>query len=114
MGNQNHARVAPRMSTRGYIPSRTGPPSGTLQRKCASGGSGSSGGECQGDKKYKPHRSATGSGPETVPPIVHEVLRSRGQPLDQGTRAFMEPRFGHDFSKVRVHTDARAAESAHL
>jgi hypothetical protein len=24
----------------------------------------------------------------------------------------MEPRFGHDFSRVRVHTDARAAESA--
>ncbi len=24
----------------------------------------------------------------------------------------MEPRFGHDFSGVRVHTDSRAAESA--
>lgn len=24
----------------------------------------------------------------------------------------MEPRFGHDFSQVRVHTDAKAAESA--
>lgn len=47
-----------------------------------------------------------------APPIVHEVLNSSGQPLDVGTRAFMEPRFGHDFSQVRVHTDARAAESA--
>src|SRR6266702_4940078 len=47
-----------------------------------------------------------------VPPIVHEVLHSPGQPLDVGTRAFNEPRFGHDFSQVRVHTDARAAESA--
>ena len=47
-----------------------------------------------------------------VPPIVHEVLRSPGQPLDVATRAFMEPRFGHDFSGVRVHTDAKAAESA--
>src|SRR5207253_648342 len=28
------------------------------------------------------------------------------------TRSFMEPRFGHDFSQVRVHTDERAAESA--
>lgn len=35
-----------------------------------------------------------------------------GQPLDAATRAFMEPRFGHDFSHVRVHTDARAVESA--
>jgi hypothetical protein len=52
-------------------------------------------------------------GEGVAPPIVHEVLRSSGQPLDARTRAFMEPRFGHDFSKVRVHTDARAAESAH-
>lgn len=50
----------------------------------------------------------------TVPPIVHEVLRSPGQPLDSATREFMEPRFGHDFSRVRVHTDAKAAESARV
>jgi len=37
------------------------------------------------------------------------VLRSPGQPLDAGTRAFMEPRFGHDFSQVRIHSDAGAA-----
>jgi hypothetical protein len=43
---------------------------------------------------------------------VHDVLRSAGQPLDRDTRAFMEPRFGHDFSHVRVHADAAAAESA--
>lgn len=47
-----------------------------------------------------------------VPAIVHEVLRSPGHPLDPSTRAFFEPRFGHDFSQVRVHTDAKAAESA--
>ena len=35
-----------------------------------------------------------------------------GQPLDAATRAFMEPRIGHDFSQVRVHTDAEAARSA--
>jgi hypothetical protein len=47
-----------------------------------------------------------------APSIVHEVLRSPGQPLDPDTRAFMEPRFGWDFSKVRVHTDSLAADSA--
>lgn len=47
-----------------------------------------------------------------VPPIVYEVLRSPGQPLDATTRPFMEHRFEYDFSDVRVHTDARAAESA--
>ncbi len=54
-------------------------------------------------------------GPESVsqvPPIVHDVLNAPGQPLDTSTRAFMEPRFRHDFSGVRVHTDQRAAESA--
>jgi hypothetical protein len=39
-------------------------------------------------------------------------LRSPGQPLDTATRQFFEPRFGRDFSQVRVHTNARAAESA--
>ncbi len=47
-----------------------------------------------------------------VPPLVREVLASPGQPLDAETRAFMEPRFGHDFSRVRVHSDAPSAESA--
>jgi hypothetical protein len=47
-----------------------------------------------------------------APPIVHEVLDSPGQPLDAATRAFVESRFGRDFSQVRAHTDAVAAESA--
>ncbi|MBV9957038.1 MAG: DUF4157 domain-containing protein, partial [Acidobacteria bacterium] len=37
---------------------------------------------------------------------------SAGQPLSAETRAFFEPRFGQDFSDVRVHTDAGAARSA--
>jgi hypothetical protein len=57
-------------------------------------------------------RAADQTEASTVPPVVHDVLRSPGQPLDAATRAFMEPRFGHDFSEVRVHTDAKAAESA--
>jgi Domain of unknown function (DUF4157) len=57
-------------------------------------------------------RAADQGGPETVPPIVHDVLRSPGQPLDAAARAFMEPRFGQDFGRVRVHTDAKAANSA--
>src|SRR5215471_12323454 len=49
---------------------------------------------------------------DQVPSSAHEVLRSPGQPLDGRTRDFMETRFGHDFSHVRVHADSRAAESA--
>jgi len=48
----------------------------------------------------------------SAPPIVRDVLRAPGQPLNAGTRGFMEPRFDCDFSRVRVHTDPRAAESA--
>ncbi len=59
-------------------------------------------------------RSAAGGGhgPATAPPIVDEVLSAGGQPLDRQTRSFMEARFGHDFGRVRIHADARAAESA--
>ncbi|WP_263352929.1 eCIS core domain-containing protein [Acidicapsa acidisoli] len=47
-----------------------------------------------------------------APRIVHEVLRSPGEALDAPTRSFMESRFGRDFSRVRVHSDELAAESA--
>jgi hypothetical protein len=48
----------------------------------------------------------------SAPPIVHEALSSPGQALDSTTRAFFEPRFGREFSDVRVHTDGTAAASA--
>ncbi len=87
-----------------------------LQRKCACGGNPGLSGECEECRKKRGdmlQRSALGGGSSfSAPPIVHNVLNSPGQPLDAETRAFMEPRFGHDFSKVRVHTDTRAAESA--
>jgi hypothetical protein len=35
-----------------------------------------------------------------------------GQPLDPATRSFFEPRFAQNFGHVRVHTDARSAQSA--
>jgi Domain of unknown function (DUF4157) len=46
------------------------------------------------------------------PPIVREVLASPGRPFEPDTCARFSSRFGHDFSRVRVHTDARAGESA--
>jgi hypothetical protein len=47
-----------------------------------------------------------------LPGNVGSTLASAGQPLDAATRAYFEPRFGHDFSDVRVHTDAAAQRSA--
>jgi LysM repeat protein len=84
-----------------------------LQRKCACGGSGGSEGECEECKAKKLQRKTTSTGESGLAPaIVHEVLRFPGSPLDAATRNFFEPRYGHDFSHVRVHSDSRAAESA--
>jgi hypothetical protein len=52
------------------------------------------------------------AGQTSAPPMVADILRSPGQPLREETRGFFEPRFGHDFSQVRVHTSGRAAQSA--
>ena len=43
---------------------------------------------------------------------VESVLRSGGHALGDSTRSFMESQFQRDFSQVRIHTDARAADSA--
>ncbi len=92
----------------------------TLQRKCACGGTAGPTGECEKCRRTREagvlRRLASTAPPSTLgsqssaaPLIVHEVLRSPGRPLDAETRAFMEPRFGYDLSKVRPH----ASESTH-
>src|SRR5262245_41568044 len=90
--------------------------SGPLQRKCACGSHAMSCGECEACGKNREgmlQRKATDSSEmNEAPPIVYEALNSPGQPLDAETRGFFEPRFGRDFSNVRVHTDTKAAESA--
>ncbi len=47
-----------------------------------------------------------------APPIVHEALAGPARPLDPATRAFMGSRLRYDFSRVRLHCDERAADSA--
>ena len=138
-----------------------------LQRQCACGNH-TMGGKCEdcakGDGQLQ---RRLGGGPESseIPPLVHNVLRSPGEPLEAGVRSVLEPRLGAilgqspvtpvaalpqrmaisqpgdahereadrvaeqvlnspggrqepsrdlrcDLSRVRVHTDARAAESA--
>jgi hypothetical protein len=44
--------------------------------------------------------------------VVSDVLATPGAPLPPPVREYMEPRLGHDFSTVRVHQGAAAAESA--
>lgn len=80
--------------------------------------------ECEKEKMQRKETSPTSALPsmggsmgdasgKAAPSIVSDVLSSGGgQPMDSGTRQFMESRFGQDFSQVRIHTDSRAAESA--
>ena len=77
-----------------------------VQRKCD---------ECEEEEEKKVQRKegdARSDSDGAVSPLVHQTLRSPGRPLDSDTRSFMEQRFGHDFGDVRIHSDAKAAESA--
>jgi len=71
----------------------------TIQRQCACGG-------------ICAKRQSQSTNPEQD--IFQQILQRKGsgQPLDTGVRAFMETRFGQDFSGVYVHTDAQTAQTA--
>jgi hypothetical protein len=156
-GLQTHAKPMQKPSAKKVREKRIQPePSRLFAGECSA---------CAGKKDIL-QRASHGPAPNIVPPIVHEVLRSPGQPLDAITRGFMVARFAPlswipvrdssssiarndltisnrgdpyeryaedaahkvmgsqeypremgssaswDFSNVRVHTDARAAESA--
>ncbi len=93
-------------------------PEPSLQRQCSCGKS-SGGEQCDECKKKKKQatgnlqRAATSStGGIAAPSVVERVLSSPGSPLPDTSRAYMESRFGQDFSHVRVHTNHLATESA--
>jgi hypothetical protein len=49
---------------------------------------------------------------DAVPASIDRVLAGSGRPLEPALRQDMEQRFGHDFSRVRVHSGAAAEQSA--
>ncbi len=59
----------------------------------------------------KPAEMAKATG-DTTRSSLQAALRSPGESMDASTRAYFEPRFGHDFSRVRVHVGAAAERSA--
>ena len=83
-----------------------------LQRACACGG------ECPNCQSAATGRvqakfiTGNASGSQLDSAHVVPNLDSSGQPLDGATKAFFEPRFGHDFSQVRVHDGSASAVSA--
>jgi len=85
-------------------PAATPAQDSVLRRKCA---------ECEeGDKKLHRKSNNVPQVEGEAPPIVHEVLNSPGEHLDEDSRVFFETRFGRDFSQVLVHNHSRAASSA--
>lgn len=62
--------------------------------------------------KVRPFTTPAGAGRSPMPPSVAAVLASAGAPLDAPLRQDMERRFGHDFSRVRIHDDDSAGRSA--
>jgi outer membrane protein OmpA-like peptidoglycan-associated protein len=87
----------------------TPPASLPIRRKCT---------HCEEEEKVLQKKSdAPSSGKQSLSPeapaLVHQVLRSPGQPLAADDHDFFGSRFGFDFSRVHVHNDRTAAESAH-
>jgi len=90
-------------------------PERSPQHTCSCGGTCA---DCQKRSAAGPvrlqtkHVDARDAGLIEAPSSVHDTLSGSGRALDAATRAFMEPRFGVDFTSVRVHDGARSARSA--
>jgi hypothetical protein len=85
-----------------------------LQPKCGCAEPGSSGDSCEAcaDTPLVQRSPADTVSFNTSVPHTPPDVRSSGQALDPASQEFMEARFGHNFSDVRVHTDASASRSA--
>jgi len=90
------------MPAPGLAPTAVSP---QISRKCAAC-------EEEEEKLQKKEAGTAEASLSEAPASVHEALRSPGQPLDGATRSYFEPRFGRDFSSVRVHSGPAAAQSA--
>src|SRR2546423_595921 len=104
-----HEREADRIAER-----VTRAPAPAVQRACAACSDG--GASCpkcveEGVRVQRRVGASSDSSAVSVPDGFARGL-GPGRPLDPSTRAEMENSFGQDFGHVRVHTDARAAESA--
>jgi hypothetical protein len=79
----------------------------TLQRLCQ---------ECEDERRQEELQGkGAGRADEEIDGHVAselQALRGNGSSLLESARGFFEPRFGHDFSRVRIHTDSRAARLA--
>jgi len=77
----------------------------SVQRKCA---------HCEEEEKQMQRKEMNGNAATADHNLESYIdnLNGGGQSLPDEVRSFYEPRFGYDFSNVRVHTDSVAAKSA--
>ena len=103
--------LAPTITRSARLPS---PKGSTLLRKCACGGNKQSDDEKRKSAllQRKGQRPITAAEEEGVPAVVDTALRSGGEALPEAVRNHFEASFGHDFSRVKIHTDGVAAQSA--
>src|SRR5262245_542197 len=86
-----------------------------LHRQCACGKPASAGAECAECRRQKADthsRADPDTGWGTLPGSVERALAGSGSPLEISVRQEMEQAFGHDFSRVRVHSEGAAEQSA--
>lgn len=86
----------------------SGAVTGTAQRKCA---------ECEGEGERFVQRSRAGGAVEQPvrgdpADLAASAVSQGGEALTCEQRAYFEPRFGRDFSRVRLHTSAETARAA--
>lgn len=80
-------------------------PLSAIQRKCT---------HCEEEEKKLQRKESGTQTPAVTRSLDNYVsgLNNGGQLLPASLRDFYEPRLGYDFSKVKIHNDARAAQSA--
>jgi hypothetical protein len=107
--DDEYEREADRVATEVMRTSADSPPDirperARVRRVCAT---------CDDQIRRSPRRDASSIRGETASIESRiQALRGGGQPLEGTLRTFFEPRFGHDFSDVRVHSGTEAAQTA--
>ncbi|WP_437335446.1 eCIS core domain-containing protein [Sorangium sp. So ce394] len=85
-------------------PGPAGPPPGAIMRTCSA---------CEERETIqREHVSAAHTGAALDTGAALRAAERGGEPLPRAARDFFEPRFGQDFSQVRVHTDGEASDAA--
>lgn len=98
-------QIQPKTETPSFSPSPSlAPRTNLLQRKCACGGTPGIDGECAECRKTHLQRGsfARAEPVNEASPIVHEAVKSPGQPVEGSPPPLVESRFGHDFSRIRI------------